>query len=138
MAVVVFTNGCFDILHAGHIRCLQWARAQGDYLIVGLNSDASIRRLKGPGRPVNREQDRLEVLAALRCVDRVELFSEDTPYELVKRLRPHILVKGEDYIGKEVVGADLVREVRFAPLLPDRSTTKSLSRLAAEDAAPRS
>jgi D-beta-D-heptose 7-phosphate kinase/D-beta-D-heptose 1-phosphate adenosyltransferase len=133
MAVVVFTNGCFDILHAGHIRCLQWARSQGDRLVVGLNSDASIRRLKGPGRPVNHENDRLEVLAALRCVDEVHLFDEDTPYELVKRVRPEILVKGEDYRDKVVVGADLVKEVRFAPIFAGRSTTNAISRIVALD-----
>lgn len=134
MAVVVFTNGCFDILHAGHIRCLQWAKDQGDYLVVGLNSDASIRRLKGPGRPVNHQGDRLEVVAALRCVDEVHLFDEDTPYELVKRIRPDILVKGEDYRDKQVVGADLVREVRFAPLLAGRSSTNTMHKVATQRA----
>ncbi|PIE56743.1 MAG: D-glycero-beta-D-manno-heptose 1-phosphate adenylyltransferase [Desulfobulbus propionicus] len=106
---LVFTNGCFDILHPGHVSYLEEARRCGDYLVVGLNSDASVRRLKGSGRPVNSETERARVLAALGAVDRVVIFAEDTPLELINRLRPDVLVKGADWPEEEIVGAKEVK-----------------------------
>lgn len=130
---VVFTNGCFDLLHAGHVRYLQEARRQGDVLVIGLNDDDSVRRLKGPERPFNPLDDRSEVLSALACVDLVAPFSEDTPERLVRALGPDVLVKGSDWEGKEVAGAEAVRarggEVRFVELLPGRSTTGLAERI---------
>jgi len=132
LGTVVFTNGCFDILHAGHIECLEVARSLGDTLVVGLNADASVARLKGPGRPINGEGDRARVLAALQCVDYVVTFPQDTPERLVQEIRPHILVKGADWQGKEVAGARFVQEtggrVVFLPLMADRSTSRILER----------
>jgi len=109
--MLVFTNGCFDILHVGHIQYLEQSRALGDKLIVGLNSDDSVRRLKGPNRPVNSQADRKRMLQALRCVDEVVIFDEDTPYKLIKSLRPDIITKGGDYAESEVVGNDLARVI---------------------------
>jgi rfaE bifunctional protein nucleotidyltransferase chain/domain len=105
---VVFTNGVFDILHPGHVRYLQQARALGDVLIIGLNADASVRRNKGPQRPINHEQERAEILAALECVDCVVIFSEDTPAEIIKAIQPDILVKGADWAEDAIVGRDTV------------------------------
>jgi rfaE bifunctional protein nucleotidyltransferase chain/domain len=105
---IVFTNGVFDILHPGHVRYLQAARAHGDLLIVGLNSDASVRRNKGPERPINPEQERAEVLAALACVDAVSIFDDDTPADIIRRVRPDILVKGSDWPADQIVGRDTV------------------------------
>lgn len=107
---LVFTNGCFDILHAGHVDYLQKAAELGDRLIVGLNTDSSVKRLKGEGRPINGEMQRAIVLSALRCVDAVVLFQEDTPYELIKVVQPQVLVKGGDYKNQKVVGEDIVKE----------------------------
>lgn len=107
-AVTVFTNGCFDVLHPGHVRMLAAARAEGDLLVVGLNTDASVKRLKGPTRPINATQDRAEVLAGLAAVDFVVPFDEDTPYELIKALAPDVLAKGADYALEDIVGADIV------------------------------
>jgi len=125
---VVFTNGCFDLLHAGHVRYLEAARALGGLLIVGLNSDASVRRLKGPGRPLNPEADRAEVLAGLQAVDLVVVFGEDTPAELIAELIPDVLAKGADWGEGEIVGADIVTaqggKVVRIPLLPGRSTSR--------------
>lgn len=130
MSVSVFTNGCFDVLHAGHVYLLEQARALGDRLVVGLNSDASVRLLgKGPDRPINNERDRRDVLMALRCVDNVILFDEDTPEELIKAIRPQILVKGGDWKGRRVAGADLVEQVVFIPILEGYSTTAMLEKL---------
>jgi D-glycero-beta-D-manno-heptose 1-phosphate adenylyltransferase len=131
--VVVFTNGCFDILHRGHVAYLCAARALGDRLLVGLNTDASVQRLKGPGRPVSADLDRAYVLAGLACVDAVTLFDEDTPAELICALLPDILVKGTDYAAHDVVGRDVVeanggRLVRI-PLVPGQSTTTILERI---------
>ncbi len=132
---VGFTNGCFDILHAGHVSLLQAARAQCDRLVLGLNSDASVRRLKGEGRPVNGEHDRACVLAALAAVDAVVVFGEDTPLELITALTPDILVKGADYTVDTVVGADVVREaggrVVLVDLVAGRSTTRTIGKLRA-------
>ena len=105
---VVFTNGVFDLLHPGHVRYLKQARALGDALIVGLNADASVRRNKGAGRPINGEQERAEVLAALECVDAVVLFDEDTPAEIIKAVDPDVLVKGADWPADQIVGRDTV------------------------------
>ncbi len=129
---IVFTNGCFDILHAGHARYLREAAALGGILVVGLNSDASVRRLKGAGRPVQTVRDRAYLLASLACVTYVAVFSEDTPAALIRDVDPHVLVKGEDWKGKEIVGSDFVRarggSVRTIRLLPGRSTTAILHR----------
>jgi len=100
--VVVFTNGCFDILHVGHIRYLQKARSKGDLLVVGVNTDESVRKLKGTDRPINPEDDRAEVLAALECVDYVTLFAEDTPIELIRAIKPDVDVKGGDYSAEDL------------------------------------
>jgi rfaE bifunctional protein nucleotidyltransferase chain/domain len=105
---IVFTNGCFDILHMGHIQFLEEAKNLGDKLIIGVNSDESVKRLKGNIRPINKEHSRLYLLASLTCVDCVVLFDEDTPYELIGFLKPDILVKGGDYQPDEIVGSDLV------------------------------
>lgn len=105
---IVFTNGCFDILHAGHVQYLEEARGMGDILVVGLNSDSSVTRLKGSERPVNNERDRYLVLQALRAVDYVIIFQEDTPYELIREIQPDVLVKGGDWAPEEIVGSDIV------------------------------
>lgn len=127
-----FTNGCFDILHPGHIRVLNQARAACDRLIVGLNSDASVSRLKGPERPVNAAASRAEVLAALGAVDAVVVFEEDTPLKLIEALKPDLLVKGGDYRRETIVGADIVEarggEVMIVPTLQGHSTTATLAR----------
>ncbi len=132
---VAFTNGCFDLLHAGHVQYLQEARAQADLLVVGLNSDAGVRALKGPGRPVNPVEARALVLAALEAVDLLCVFDEPTPLELIRAVRPDVLVKGADYRREEVVGADFVESyggrVHLAPLRPGLSTTRLLQRLGA-------
>jgi D-beta-D-heptose 7-phosphate kinase/D-beta-D-heptose 1-phosphate adenosyltransferase len=130
---VVFTNGCFDVLHAGHVGYLEEARALGDRLLVAVNDDASVARLKGPGRPVNPLEQRLSVLAGLRAVDWVVPFAEDTPEPLLAALRPDVLVKGGDYAVDEVVGADIVRgyggEVRVLRLVDDLSTSAIVARI---------
>ena len=126
---VVFTNGCFDILHRGHVSYLETARSYGDVLILGLNTDASVRRLKGDGRPVNNEADRAFILAALEAVDYVVLFDEGTPYELIKQVQPDILVKGADYEGQEVVGSDIAGEVRLVQFIDGKSTTKTIQKI---------
>jgi D-beta-D-heptose 7-phosphate kinase/D-beta-D-heptose 1-phosphate adenosyltransferase len=129
---VVFTNGCFDILHVGHVEYLRFARAQGDVLIVGVNDDASVRRLKGPQRPVNPVEDRMGVLAALEMVDGVTSFGEDTPAEIIERVAPSVLVKGRDWEHKGVVGREFVEarggKVVLAEMVPGRSTTSILER----------
>lgn len=132
---VVFTNGVFDLLHPGHLDVLRGARERGDALVVGLNSDASVRRLKGPGRPVRSEAERAYVLAGLETVDAVTVFDQDTPLELVKLLRPDVIVKGGDYSPDTVVGAAEVREwggeCFIIPLTPGQSTTSIIERLRA-------
>ncbi|BCD60749.1 MULTISPECIES: D-glycero-beta-D-manno-heptose-7-phosphate kinase [unclassified Nitratiruptor] len=126
---IVFTNGCFDILHLGHVQYLQKAKELGDVLIVGVNSDASVKRLKGDDRPINPEFDRAYLLASLEAVDYVVIFEEDTPYELIKRIEPDILVKGGDYRGKEVVGSDIAKEVRLIDFVEGKSTTAIVERM---------
>lgn len=130
---VVFTNGCFDILHAGHTTYLNKAKKLGDVLVVGLNSDASVQRLKGSSRPVNTQADRAIVLAALRAVDYVCLFEEDTPLELITALQPDVLVKGGDYDINTIVGADVVfargGTVLALPFVQGKSTTSVIERM---------
>ncbi len=130
---LVFTNGCFDIVHKGHLSLLARARGLGDALLVGLNSDASVRRLKGAGRPILPEADRGLLLASLRFVDAVAVFAEDTPLRLIEALQPDVLVKGADYRLEDVVGADEVRarggSVILLPLEPHRSTSELLRSL---------
>lgn len=131
---LVFTNGCFDLLHRGHVEILFHARALGDALVVGLNSDDSVQRVKGTGRPVTPESDRALVLAALSAVDAVVLFDEDTPLELIRSLQPDILVKGSEYAPEDVVGREIVEarggRVAIFPRVPGRSTSEILQRLA--------
>lgn len=130
---VVFTNGCFDILHPGHIYCLTEAGLLGDFLIVGVNSDDSVRRLKGANRPIISQDDRALMLAALACVDAVVIFDEDTPVTLIRLLRPDIFVKGSDYAGKPIPERGEVQsyggKVEFVALKPGWSTTGFLERL---------
>ncbi len=138
--VVVWTNGCFDLIHVGHIRSLEVARSFGDVLVVGVNSDASVRRLKGPQRPIVPASERTFVLAALECVDCVIVFDEDTPEEAIARLRPDIHCKGADYApptGKPIPEAALVRsyggQIRFVPMVDARSTSKLIERIQATE-----
>jgi rfaE bifunctional protein nucleotidyltransferase chain/domain len=131
---IVFTNGCFDILHRGHVEYLTKAKALGDILFVGMNTDASVKRLKGPQRPVVCEDDRAFVLASLKAVDYVCLFDEDTPLELIKALVPDILVKGSDWPVDSIVGKDVVEEaggkVQTIEFVPNRSTTNIIQKIA--------
>ncbi|MDO5045685.1 D-glycero-beta-D-manno-heptose-7-phosphate kinase [Campylobacter sp.] len=126
---LVFTNGCFDILHAGHVRYLAKAKEFGDILVVGLNSDRSVKELKGDSRPINSQEDRACLLAALAAVDYVVIFDEPTPINLIKALKPDILVKGADYEGKEVVGSEVVTDVRLVEFLEGKSTTNLINRI---------
>ncbi|MCE5304925.1 MAG: D-glycero-beta-D-manno-heptose 1-phosphate adenylyltransferase [Chloroherpetonaceae bacterium] len=130
---IVFTNGCFDIIHLGHIYYLSEAKKLGDYLIIGLNTDSSVKKLKGPERPINSEQDRAMVLDALKSVDFVVLFDEDTPLELIREISPNILVKGGDYKADEIVGADFMKQhngkVVIIPYLQGKSTTKIIEKI---------
>lgn len=130
---VAFTNGVFDLLHPGHLDVLTAARAEADALVVGVNSDASVKRLKGPDRPLRGEGERARMLAALACVDAVVIFEENTPLELVRALGPDVIVKGGDYAPETVVGADVVTarggRVVIVPLTPGHSTTSSIARL---------
>ncbi len=130
---IVFTNGCFDLFHAGHAALLAFARLRGDVLFVGLNSDNSVRRIKGPGRPLQPQLLRAQVLLACRHVDYVVIFEEDTPFNLIRILKPHVLVKGADWKGKEVVGSTIVREsggeVVFAPLVEGLSTSALIEKI---------
>ena len=130
---IVFTNGCFDILHLGHIKYLSNARDLGDVLVVGVNTDDSVKRLKGEGRPLQDERTRTLALASLRFVEMVTLFDEDTPYELIKAIRPDILVKGGDYTEALVVGADIVKSdggsVVILPLVPGYSTSSLIAKM---------
>jgi len=130
---IVFTNGCFDILHVGHVRYLQKAKLLGDLLFIGLNTDASVKKLKGPSRPVVCESDRAEIIAALEFVDCVVLFNEDTPYELISKIKPDILVKGGDYKEENIVGRDIVLakggKVVVIPFEDNKSTTNIIEKI---------
>ena len=126
---IVFTNGCFDLLHAGHVRYLETAKSFGDMLILGLNSDRSVTVLKGEGRPINTQLDRAYILAALEAVDYVVIFDEDTPYDLIKAIKPHVLVKGGDYEGQDVVGQDIADELKLVQFVDGKSTTKTIEKI---------
>jgi len=130
---IVFTNGCFDILHAGHVTLLEKARREGDYMVVAINDDASVRALKGPTRPVNNQDDRARVLGGLGCVDSVAFFGESTPMELIRAVRPDVLVKGGDYTKATVVGAEFVESyggrVALVDLVEGKSTTATINRM---------
>ena len=129
---IVFTNGCFDILHKGHVSYLDIAKSYGDVLILGLNSDDSVKRLKGETRPINNQDDRGFILAALESVDYVVNFSQDTPYELIKIIQPDILVKGADYMNKEVIGSDIAKEVKLVQFLDGKSTSNTIKKIQKE------
>ena len=130
---VVMVSGCFDLLHAGHVKYLQKARNLGDLLVLGLNSDASVRRLKGENRPLIGEEERAHILAALDCIDYVVLFDEDTPLELITAIKPHILAKGGDYTVDGVVGRDVVEayggRVELVTFVDGKSTTNIIERI---------
>lgn len=130
---VVFTNGCFDLLHVGHVKYLQEAKALGDYLVVALNSDASVKKLKGEARPVQSEADRADIMAALGCVDFTTIFGEETPEALIRLLKPDVLVKGGDWKVENIVGGSFVQSyggsVRSLPFIPGRSTSKIIERV---------
>lgn len=130
---IVFSNGCFDILHRGHVEYLSKAADLGDKLIIGLNTDASVKKLKGPSRPVNDEKSRAILLSALEFVDTVVFFEEDTPYNLIKRVQPDVLVKGKDYKAEDIVGYDIVTakggKVETIELVDGFSTTKILEKI---------
>lgn len=130
---VVFTNGCFDILHAGHVHYLEQAKELGDELVVGLNSDSSVKTLKGPSRPINNLEQRVKVLSSLKCVDRIVSFADETPIKLIKEIKPDVLVKGGDYKVKDVVGHKEIKswggEVKIIPLVPGLSTTNIIKKL---------
>jgi D-beta-D-heptose 7-phosphate kinase / D-beta-D-heptose 1-phosphate adenosyltransferase len=126
---IIFTNGCFDILHIGHVRYLETAKSYGDILILGLNSDRSVTSIKGKGRPINIQLDRAYILAALEAVDYVVVFDEDTPYDLIKAVKPDVLVKGSDYEGKEVVGQDIARELKLVQFIDAKSTSKTIKKI---------
>lgn len=129
---IIFTNGCFDLLHVGHIRYLDQAKTFGDILIVGINSDASVQRLKGPTRPIQNENDRAEILASLKAVDHTVLFNEETPLELIKKIKPDILVKGGDWKIQQIVGWDFVQsyggQVESLQFVEGRSTTQIIEK----------
>lgn len=126
---IIFSNGCFDILHLGHIQYLQKAKKLGDVLIIGLNSDSSVAKLKGETRPINNEQDRAKILLALACIDYVIIFEDETPKDLISLIKPDILVKGADYKGKEIAGAEFAKEVRLIDFLEGRSSTNIIQKI---------
>lgn len=130
---VVFTNGCFDILHVGHVEYLKKARKLGDLLVVGLNSDASVRAIKGKTRPINKQADRAKVLSALYFVDYVTIFGDETPERLIKTLKPDILVKGADWKAKDIIGADFVKsyggKVKIISFIKGHSTTSVIRKI---------
>ena len=127
--IIVFTNGCFDILHRGHVEYLQKARELGDLLILGLNSDSSVKRLKGNSRPINNEIDRAIVLSALECITYISIFDEDTPLELIKIVKPDILVKGGDYKIENVVGREYSKETVLIDFVDGYSTTNIIKKI---------
>ena len=126
---IVFTNGCFDILHVGHVKYLEKSKSYGDILIVGLNSDSSVKKIKGDSRPINSEYDRAYLLASTEAVDYVVIFNEETPFELINHIKPDILTKGSDYSSKEVVGKDLVKELKLIELTDGKSTSSTIKRI---------
>lgn len=126
---IIFTNGCFDILHIGHVKYLEKAKSFGDVLILGLNSDASVKKIKGANRPINNQTDRAYILASLEVVDYLVIFDEDTPFELIKLIKPDILVKGGDYEGKKVSGQDIAKELKIIQFIDGKSTTNTIERI---------
>ena len=130
---VVFTNGCFDIIHSGHISLLEKAKALGDILIIGLNADSSVKKLKGPSRPINKEKDRAIVLSALEMVDKVIIFKEDTPHEILKLIKPDILVKGADYKRSKIVGTEFANKTVRIKLVKGQSTSGTIKKMQTAD-----
>lgn len=134
---IVFTNGCFDLLHVGHVRYLAEARKLGDILVVGVNSDDSVKRLKGPQRPIQNQSDRSEILMSLKSVDYAEIFDQDTPADLIRKVRPHLLVKGGDWKIEQIVGSDFVQsyggQVCSLNFVEGRSTTKIIAKATKSD-----
>jgi D-beta-D-heptose 7-phosphate kinase/D-beta-D-heptose 1-phosphate adenosyltransferase len=126
---IIFTNGCFDILHVGHVKYLEKTKSFGEILILGLNSDESVQRLKGVNRPINSQNDRAYILASLEVIDYVVIFDDDTPLNLIKLIQPDILVKGGDYEGKKIVGQDIAKEVKLVKFIDGKSTTKTIERM---------
>lgn len=126
---IVFTNGCFDLLHIGHIKYLEETKSFGDILIVGLNSDDSVQKLKGSSRPINKQEDRAYILASLEVIDYVVIFKEDNPLNLIKLIQPDILVKGGDYIGKKVVGQEIAKELKIVNFIDGKNTTETIKRI---------
>ena len=126
---IVFTNGCFDLLHKGHFEYLAKAASLGDRVIIGLNSDASVKALKGENRPINNEEARSLGLASLHLSDAIVVFDDDTPASLIELIEPDVLVKGGDYEGKEVVGQDIAQELKLVKFIEDKSTTKTIERI---------
>ena len=134
---IVFTNGCFDLLHVGHVRYLAEAKKLGDILVVGVNSDDSVKRLKGPQRPIQNQSDRAEILMSLKSVDYAEIFDQDTPADLIRKVRPHLLVKGGDWKIEQIVGSDFVQsyggQVCSLNFVEGRSTTKIIAKATKSD-----
>ncbi len=128
MNKIVFTNGCFDVIHRGHVELLKYCKSLGNIVYVGLNSDQSVKRLKGPARPYNLQKDRQFILESIKFVDNVYIFDEDTPYELIKKLKPDIIVKGGDYDPKDVVGNDLC-QVKIFNFVKGYSSTSTLDKI---------
>lgn len=126
---IVFTNGCFDILHFGHVKYLEKAKSFGDILVVGINSDSSVKKIKGQNRPINTQNDRAYLLASIKVIDYVVIFDEKTPLDLIKLIKPDILVKGGDYKGKKVIGEENVKELKIVDYIDDRSTTKTIEKI---------
>jgi len=126
---IVFTNGCFDIIHIGHIRLLNKAKSFGDILIVGVNSDLSVKKIKGENRPIISENERTEILAAVSSVDFIVKFSQPTPYQLIKKIMPDVLVKGADWKNEKIVGSEFAKKVVRIPLVKDKSTTAIIRKL---------
>ncbi|PKN02317.1 MAG: D-glycero-beta-D-manno-heptose 1-phosphate adenylyltransferase [Elusimicrobia bacterium HGW-Elusimicrobia-1] len=126
---IVFTNGCFDIIHPGHVKVFRFAKSLGDTLVVGVNTDASVRKLKGPSRPVSDDKSRALVVSAMESVDYVVLFGEGTPLKIIKKIRPDVLVKGADYSSGKIVGAEYAGRVVRVPLAKNHSTTRLISRI---------
>ena len=126
---IVFTNGCFDILHVGHVKYLEQAKSFGDVLIIGINSDSLVKSINGENRPINAESDRAYILASLEAVDYVVIFDDDTPYDLIKLINPNVLVKGSDYEGKNIIGSDLVEELKLVKYINGKSTTKTIQKI---------
>jgi rfaE bifunctional protein nucleotidyltransferase chain/domain len=139
---IVFTNGCFDVIHRGHIEYLKFCKEHSDVVVVGLNSDSSVRAVKGPGRPIHNQLDRAAVLAALETVDYITIFNEPTPIDLIKKVRPDVLVKGQDWEKKGVVGAEFVKSyggrLILAPLVKGKSSTLIIERMKSQGAKTKS